>query len=773
MGDFKFEVWPTEYRQITQHFGVNPRNYAQFGLPGHDGVDIRAPSGSKVFCVAPGEVFRIHDRPTGHNYGIHVRVAHQDGYQTIYGHMQEVLVKVGQIVEAGTLLGLADNTGNSFGSHLHIGLKKEGAKVGNWPYNLIDPTPYLLPLLGWKEPDGPYAEGWVLTASVVVQDRLAQVNAGGATLYINADQSVLIPEGTMLILLKTIEPFVQVRVARAAVGLDTSAPVKPAPEPPPIISTVDGWALTEYLRAAGKQAVVGDHGINLRSGPDRSASNIGLVKAGSTVSVMGSPQGDYLPIRVRRNDLQDPVALPEPPPDRTELPPKDAYLGWVLTQYLTPLEADQAITSRLGVNLRSKPDPSGRNIGLVKAFATVRLAGRTRKEYTPILASRRDVLHGADPMPDVEAPDPLPADPRPSPSTQPAQDTTPGWSFTNGLSINGSEAIVARYGSNLRAAPRRDAKKLGFIPPGTKIIVTGPAQGEYTPVRVDDRLLEAPTKGDEQDPDPQILGRARIGLHASTDPNISDAEHHEFASLRPGIIKVLSFHKAADVRRLASSCPDAHWVVRAYLSFAGRRISPAQFVGETIGDVRRTLDELRGRQVVVELGNAPNLASEGLGSSWSDGASYNTWFLELLDKYRQMLPETRFIYPGLAPGSTVTGVKLDHVQFIEASRPAVEAADGLGVHIYWSRVLTMREALAVLDDYISRFRFTRLWITEASYNAPLPSGRIAQEYLQFWREIQKRPVVQGVTYFVASTSDPQYAAQTWVGKGIGTLVGKR
>ena len=141
MGDFSFEVWPTEYTVITQHFGANPKNYAQFGLPGHDGTDIRAPTGSKVYCVAPGEVYRIHSKPTGHNYGIHVRVTHKDGYQTIYAHLQKVFVQEGQIVKAGEVLGLADNTGNSFGTHLHMKLKKKGAEVGNWPYKSIDPTP--------------------------------------------------------------------------------------------------------------------------------------------------------------------------------------------------------------------------------------------------------------------------------------------------------------------------------------------------------------------------------------------------------------------------------------------------------------------------------------------------------------------------------------------------------------------------------------------------------------------------------------------------------
>jgi hypothetical protein len=46
MHDFKFQDWLTEHHHIGQHFGANPLNYAQFGLPGHEGVDIEAPPGA-------------------------------------------------------------------------------------------------------------------------------------------------------------------------------------------------------------------------------------------------------------------------------------------------------------------------------------------------------------------------------------------------------------------------------------------------------------------------------------------------------------------------------------------------------------------------------------------------------------------------------------------------------------------------------------------------------------------------------------------------------
>jgi hypothetical protein len=783
MGDFKFGIWPTEYHVITQHFGVNPQNYAQFGLPGHDGIDIRAPLGSKIFCVAPGEVYRVHENARIHNYGVHVRIAHRDGYRTVYGHLQRALVRKGQIVEVGTVLGTADSTGNSFGTHLHLTLKKEGGsqdegpdkKRGLWPHDIIDPTPYLLPLIGWKEPAGPHFEGWILHDSLFEYGELAQVNTGGATLYIEAEKHYFLPAGTMVIVVSKRGPYAKIRVPEAAIDAGGHISVVPSPKPPAIMATVDGWAWKRFLLIVGEQAVVGSHGVNVRAGAERSAPNIGMVKAGSTVSLLGKGSGQFLPVRVRRNDFIEPVAIPDPPPLVGKIPPMNGYFGWVLTQYLSPLESRMALTSRFGVNLRNRPDDEGQNMGLVKAFATVRIAGQTSNEYTPVLIRTEDVINVVDSLPDPALPDPLPRE-KPAPIKPVPDDVTiPGWAFSNGLAIMGNTARVADHGSNLRKDPRRDAKKIGHLPPDSVVVITGPPLGEYTPVRVWEKILKPATADDDdKDPDSIVLGLARIGLHASTDPDISEEEHKEFTALRPGIIKVLSMHGADDIARLAAAHEDAHWIVRAFLSFGGRHISPGQFVNDTIKDVRRALDQLNGRNVIVELHNEPNVTGEGLGSSWSDGEAFEKWWLDLLGKYRRALPDVRFIYPGLSPGSSVTGVKQDHIQFLEASREAVEAADGIGVHLYWSQVYSMRQTLAVLDDFSSRFRDQPIWITEAGRVGPeIPPEKTAEEYLRFWHHLQKRSNVRGVTYFVASASDPDFAAQVWVGRGIADIIGKR
>jgi len=794
MTNFKFEAWPTEFRTVSQYFGANPQNYAQFGLPGHEGLDIMAPDGSKVFAVAPGTVFSVRTDPNGHNYGIHVRINHIENYQTTYAHLKQAFVSVGQAVAAGTLLGVANNTGNSFGSHLHLTLKKLDANYLNWPFNITDPTPFTLPLLGWDRPAGPYVEGWGSLLGLTQGSGLAQVNAGGINLRkdpsINGGLIVLVPAGTIVIVTGAARgQYLPLLVSRAAVGLPDPTPAPPpAPPPSPTTATVDGFGFAAYLTPAGTQAIVGQVGINLRAAPLRTAPNIGLVKGGSTVTLLGAQQGEYLPVRVRQEDFQGPVNLPNVPPAPVptpggpphNLPPDNMLLGWAWTQNIT-VTGQQAVIGAGGINLRANADQAAAKIGGVKQGALAVVVGPGRGAYTPVWVRKDDVVDVASPAPVVSLPDPFPAGAVPPPPPAPIPDTTPGWAFTTQMTITGQSAVAGQYGLNLRQAPRRDAARLGFIPANTTLQVTGAPQGEYTPVRVDDRILQpaVPAVGAgpsplTPNPDPQPLGQARIGLHASADPGISEAEFKEFADLRPGIIKVLSFHDDAAIRRLAQASPEASWIVRAFLDFGGRNIRPDQFLTDTLPDVQRSLAALPGKDVVVELHNEPNIIQEGLGTAWTDGATFADWWLDVLARYRQALPGMRFIYPGLSPGSSVGNLKQDHIQFVEASRAAVEAADGLGVHLYWSSVSPLKDALDVLDDFISRFRFKPIWVTEASNNkAGTTVPQKAQQYLQLWQELQKRPTVKGVTYFVASASNQTFAEEIWVGRGLGAMVGRR
>lgn len=793
MSEFRFLAWPTEFRTITQYFGANPQNYAQFGLPGHEGIDIMAPTGSKVFAVAPGTVRMVYNQATGHNYGRHLRLEHAGGFETIYAHLESISVSVGQQVEAGALLGRADNTGNSFGSHLHLTLKRRDTTQGNWPNNIIDPTPYLLPLLGFLRPAGPYTSGWAYADGLTVADDLAQANIGGINLRqtpsINGPLIDLVPSGTIMIINGARQgSYYPVLVPTAA--LSNAQPPAPPPTPPTPapgsgVQQVDGWAFASYLTRSGNQGVVGQYGINLRAAPNRTAINMGLLGGGSRVTILGGQQGDYLPVRARLSDFIGPVNIPNVPPivsPEPAPPASDLLLAWAWTNNLV-VDGAAVVAGRYGINLRNKPAVSGVRLGLWREGGRGTVAGKAHGEYTPVRIRRIDVNDLLAVLPPIEQPEPLPGTP-PPPPPEPIQDTTPGWAFTSQvITSGGTTAVAGPYGLNLREAPRRDATNKGFIPPNAAMIVTGAAQGEYTPVRVDDLILQPPfgttppSPGQPPviNPDPEPLGHARIGLHASADPDISDAEVQEFKDMRPGVIKLLSHHNPEGVGKLVRAFPtDVKWIVRPFLDFGGRQISPQQFFNDTINPTRRTMNLLQGREVVIELHNEPNLRPEGLFTSWADGASFARWWLELFRLYRQAFPGVPIIYPGLSPGTAVSNLKQDHIQFIEASRAAVEAADGLGIHIYWSSVYPMTWSLNVLDDYISRFRYKPIWVTEASNNkAGTPVHVKGNQYIEFWQALQSRPTVQGVTYFVASSINPDFKEEIWVGRGIGSLVGRR
>lgn len=144
---FQFAAWPSEFRHITQRFGENPQVYGRFDLPGHEGIDVRAPQGTGIFAVAGGVVRGVYTA-LDHPYGLHVRIDHGDGYQTVYAHLSRIDVVPGERVCAGQQIGQAGSTGNSTAAHLHLTLKRVHERTPGYPPGVIDPYPFLEPLLG-------------------------------------------------------------------------------------------------------------------------------------------------------------------------------------------------------------------------------------------------------------------------------------------------------------------------------------------------------------------------------------------------------------------------------------------------------------------------------------------------------------------------------------------------------------------------------------------------------------------------------------------------
>lgn len=121
---------PIPYAAITSRFG--PRTHPILGtVRNHNGIDLRASTGTPVRAAAAGEV--VMAGPRG-GYGNTVVVGHGGNMATLNAHLSSVLVSPGQSVTAGQVVGLAGSTGMSTAPHLHFEVRLSGTPVNPLPY---------------------------------------------------------------------------------------------------------------------------------------------------------------------------------------------------------------------------------------------------------------------------------------------------------------------------------------------------------------------------------------------------------------------------------------------------------------------------------------------------------------------------------------------------------------------------------------------------------------------------------------------------------------
>jgi murein DD-endopeptidase MepM/ murein hydrolase activator NlpD len=112
-------AWPT-HGTITQTF-----------FDYHPGIDIANDVGTPLVAADAGQVVFA----GWGAYGIYVEIDHGSGFHTVYGHMSAVMVKPGQVVAKGQLIGLMGATGRASGSHLHFEVRYQG--VAQNPIDLL------------------------------------------------------------------------------------------------------------------------------------------------------------------------------------------------------------------------------------------------------------------------------------------------------------------------------------------------------------------------------------------------------------------------------------------------------------------------------------------------------------------------------------------------------------------------------------------------------------------------------------------------------------
>lgn len=102
---------PTPSTKITSPFGPRWRRM-------HNGLDLKVNIGDTIVAAFDGKVRIVKYERKG--YGKYVVIRHDNGLETVYGHLSKQLVEENQLVKAGEVIGLGGNTGRSTGSHLHF-----------------------------------------------------------------------------------------------------------------------------------------------------------------------------------------------------------------------------------------------------------------------------------------------------------------------------------------------------------------------------------------------------------------------------------------------------------------------------------------------------------------------------------------------------------------------------------------------------------------------------------------------------------------------------
>ncbi|MBQ4161144.1 MAG: peptidoglycan DD-metalloendopeptidase family protein [Clostridia bacterium] len=110
---------------ISSYFGTRRSGY-------HKGIDIANSYGTPIYAADNGRVIYAGWNNTG--FGRLVKLDHQNGYISYYGHNSSIVVKVGQAVNKGDVIAYMGSTGNSTGNHCHFELYKNGRLVNPYSY---------------------------------------------------------------------------------------------------------------------------------------------------------------------------------------------------------------------------------------------------------------------------------------------------------------------------------------------------------------------------------------------------------------------------------------------------------------------------------------------------------------------------------------------------------------------------------------------------------------------------------------------------------------
>ncbi len=111
---------------LTSLFGNRANPFSGRGSEDHGGLDFKGNTGDPIRATATG---KIAFAGVQGGYGNVVRINHGNGYETVFAHLSEIKVKVGDAVKSGDVVGLLGSTGRSTGPHLHYEVQRNGERL--------------------------------------------------------------------------------------------------------------------------------------------------------------------------------------------------------------------------------------------------------------------------------------------------------------------------------------------------------------------------------------------------------------------------------------------------------------------------------------------------------------------------------------------------------------------------------------------------------------------------------------------------------------------
>lgn len=138
-------IMPVDRRRISIRSGFGwRRDPFTKGYRFHQGLDLAGRIGTPIYATADGLVLDPYANSSMSGYGKVVVINHGFGYQTLYGHLSKIIVKPGDKVKRGQIIGHMGSTGRSKGPHLHYEIHYKGTPVNpiNYLYFSLSPDEY-------------------------------------------------------------------------------------------------------------------------------------------------------------------------------------------------------------------------------------------------------------------------------------------------------------------------------------------------------------------------------------------------------------------------------------------------------------------------------------------------------------------------------------------------------------------------------------------------------------------------------------------------------